>query len=660
MKFVDSRQGVASISAAPSMTENDSRHTMDGAAQRRTRRERLLGWLRSIDWSVWLLWIVLVIHYRATRGIFQGKGSGDGFLGFMYLPGLVLHHSFDLAKPAAEWITPLGREITGLVANPCPVGPVVFWLPFYLLGLLLHKLAAIPGIGFLLSLLIPSIDGKQPFTGRTEADLYMAGVGSLAAGMWGIRTLFVLLRRHVGLGGARFAIVGAVLASPLLWYLTTQPLYQHATAFFAVTLLVDAWDRYRDNLTLNRCVILGAWSGFAALQRPQEAIWMLPIALTLFSQFLVILRRGPRKALFPLFGKGVATVGSAALTFLPQVLLWIHYYGSFRAPQQSGHFLWSSPAIVESLFSMRTGIFPWVPAMYLAVAGMMVALRRWTGFTLPLVLTTLVELYVNSSAWDFHGSWSFGPRRYTDAIVMLALGLGALYAVLEQRGNRRPFPKLLWGMLALLIIQNFVLVEWVRTRRTKSSSGGAYSAATWIRWAKGPEWLARTLERTGYPFLQPASTVYALVYRTPLVSVENILGNFLNERDWRIRDFVLVPQFVVAERPAQIVEGLLPKDQPASLGNVARQVRVVVPLVMSEPLRLVVEGDFRGQDSAVVVRWNGRRLLAEPNPQKRLSFLLARSEVKSRPRWNELLLEDLPEGTQLQRIAVQSTSRWWK
>ena len=36
----------------------------------------------------------------------------------MYLPGLLLHHSFDLAKPAAEWITPLGREITGLVANP--------------------------------------------------------------------------------------------------------------------------------------------------------------------------------------------------------------------------------------------------------------------------------------------------------------------------------------------------------------------------------------------------------------------------------------------------------------------------------------------------------------------------------------------------------------
>ena len=93
---------------------------------------------------------------------------------------------------------------------------------------------------------------------------------------------------------------------------------------------------------------------------------------------------------------------------------------------------------------------------------------------------------------------------------MLALGLGALYAVLEQKGSRRLFPKILWGVLALLVIQNFILVEWVRTRRTKSSSGGAYSAATWIRWAKGPEWLARTLEQTGYPFLQPASTVYAL------------------------------------------------------------------------------------------------------------------------------------------------------
>ena len=618
---------------------------------------RLRTRFSHMDGSVWLVFLVLLIHYRATRGIFQGKGSGDGFLGFMYLPGLVLYHSFDLAKPAAEWIGPLGREITGLVANPCPIGPVLFWLPFYLLGLLFHKLAAIPGVGFVLTLFVPALDGKQPFTGRTEADLYMAGIGSLLAGMWGIWTLFQLVERHAGRRAARFAVVGSVLASPLCFYLTTQPLYQHATAFFAVTQLVDAWDRYRNQLSFRRCLIIGSWTGVAVLQRPQEAIWLLPMGLSVCALIVSAIRERTLRKLWIGIGYGMTTLATAALWFAPQVLLWIHYYGSFRAPQKPGHFLWTSPALVESLFSMRTGIFPWVPAMYLSVLGIALALRRSRSLLLPVCLTAIIELYVNASAWDFHGSWSFGPRRYTDAIVVLALGLGALYQQVEATHRSLLWRRTLWGFLFLLCIQNAVLVEWVRTRKTKSSSAGAYSAATWIRWANGPQWLARTLEQTGYPFLQPASTAYALTYRTSLSSVENLLGNFVNERDWRIREFVLTPQIVVAERPPQIVEGLLPVDAPPAQGNVAQHVRVLVPLVLSEPLRLRLEGQIPSH-SALIVRWNGRRLLPEPGSD--LSFLIPQDLVKGRPRWNELTLDDMPQGSQLQRILVQSTSRWWK
>lgn len=630
----------------------------------RTLLSRLYARCAQVDGSVWLVWIVLLIHYRATRGIFQGKGSGDGFLGFMYLPGLVLHHSFDLAKPAAEWIGPLGREITGLVANPCPVGPVLFWLPFYLLGLLFHKLAALPGVGFLLTLLVPTLDGKQPITGRTEADLYMAGIGSLLAGMWGIWTLFQLIERHSGRQAARFSVVGSVLASPLCWYLTTQPLYQHATAFFAVTQLIDAWDRYRNQLSFRRCMILGSWAGLAILQRPQEAIWLLPIGVSVCGLIGAAIdshwqrNQSALRQLWIGIGYGVTVLATATLWFVPQVLLWIHYYGSVRAPQKPGHFLWSSPALVESLFSMRTGIFPWVPAMYLAMVGIVLLLRRSRALMAPILITAMIELYVNASAWDFHGSWSFGPRRYTDAIVVLALGLGALYQHFGQKPQHRRYRRMLWGLLILLCVQNAILVEWVRTRRTKSSSGGAYSAATWIRWAKGPQWLARTLERTGYPFLQPVSALYALRYQIPVSSVENLLGNFVNERDWRIREFVLTPQIVVAERPPQIVQGILPMGTPPAQGNVDRHVRVLIPLVLSEPLRLRLEGQLPGPHSALIVRWNGQRLLPEASSD--LSFLIPQALVKGRPRWNELTIDDIAQGAQLQRILVQSTSRWWK
>lgn len=625
----------------------------------------------SIDGSVWAVWIIAILHYRFTRGIFQGKGSGDGFFGFQYLPGLVFHHSFDLAQAAPQWTAIIGRETTGLVANPCPIGPLLFWFPFYLLGLLLQKLALVPGLGILLSALVPTLKPAQVLSGQTEADLYMAGLGSLFAGLWGIRILFDFLCRHFGQTAARFATCSAVLATPLFWYLTTQPLYQHATAFFAVTMLVDLSDRYRHDLSVRRCLVLGFWSGIAALQRPQEALWMLPLALWMLGLVVSHLRMRNGKRALAVIGKGILIMSVAALLFVPQVLLWLHYYGVLRAPQKPGHFLWDTPAVVESLFSLRAGIFPWVPLTYLSACGLLIALRRHRALTLPLFLTAILELYVNASAWDFHGSWSFGPRRYTDAVVVFAVGLGALFVWLLDRipKQKQSVSRLLWGLLVLFASFNLMMVELVRQGRNKSSSAGAFSAATRVRWAKGPEFLARLLERTGYPFLQPVSAWYALAYQIPLVRVEDLLGSYVNERDWRIREVVHTPSIVVAENPPQVVEGLS-LSRLAGEGNVKSRIRVLIPLVVSEPLRLTLEGSFPGSCSALSVRWNGRRLPIEKEPgpalpagqesQRAIHIQIDQPAVFARPRFNELIVEDIPIGSKLTRITTTSTTRWWK
>ncbi len=629
---------------------------------------RFRQWAGSIDRSVWLLWLLLLLHYRFTRGIYQGKGSGDGFFGFQYLPGIIFHHSFDLARPAPEWAHIIGRETTGLVANPCPIGPLLFWFPFYLLGLLLQKLALVPGLGFVLRLLIPTLEGVRNLTGRTEADLYMAGLGSLLAGLVGIRILFDFVARHFGKPAARFATIGAVLATPLCWYLTTQPLYQHATAFFAVMMLLDLTDRYRDDLSVRRCVVLGIWSALAALQRPQEALWMLPLGFLFLSQLVAALQQGNHKGALAIVGKGLLVLLVCAIVFSPQALLWKHYYGQLRAPQKPGHFLWDTPALVESLFSLRAGIFPWVPLTYLAVIGYPLIFRRKIWLAWPLLLTALAELYVNASAWDFHGSWSFGPRRYTDAIAVLALGLAALYAAVSDRAARPIARRALSGMLLFAVLLNTLMVELIRQGRNKSSSAGAFSAATRVRWAKGPQWLARTLEQTGYPFLQPASTVYALAYRIPLVQVENLLGSYQIERDWRIREVVHTPNISVEGNPPQIVEGIRTGSAGVT-GNVGPRLRVLLPLVISEPIRIALEGSFPGPADQLVVYFNGRRLPIEKEPTqaqpgstslRSLSLLIDKSDVFARPRWNELLVEGIPSGSKLVRIATASTTRWWK
>jgi hypothetical protein len=66
---------------------------------------RVLRHFTAGDVAVALLALGCIAYYAATRGIFQGKASGDGLFGFYYLPSLVYHHTLDMGKAAGPyWI----------------------------------------------------------------------------------------------------------------------------------------------------------------------------------------------------------------------------------------------------------------------------------------------------------------------------------------------------------------------------------------------------------------------------------------------------------------------------------------------------------------------------------------------------------------------------
>ncbi len=623
-----------------------------------------------------LLVVALVVYYRATRGIFQGKASGDGFFGFMMLPGVILHHTFDLGVPAPEWAAVIGREKTGLVPNGCPIGPALLWTPTYLLGLAFDKLAAVPGLGSLLRLIVPSLHAR-PFSGREESDFFMAGLGSLAAGLLGMRLTFTLVARRLGVAAARFGVVGAIAATPLAFYFVTQPLYQHACAFFGVALLLERWDAWRGQMTLQRWAALGALGGVAMLMRQQEGLYFfLPAVDALVELGQALRARDLRRAGRTILG-GVLFLGCALLVYSPQLLLWRHYYGSFRPPQEPGHFIWWNPAILEALFSMRAGLFPWVPALYLAVPGLLLARRRLDGLVWRLGVVFALELWLNASVWDYHGSWAYGPRRYTDSVGIVALGLGGLYVTLGSgflsRGR-------LWALravvvaLALLVVWNTVLMELVRTRRVKSSAAGAYPLAMWAHWAGAPPRVVRALDHVAYPFVQPLGWIYALVYRMPVIQFEGLLGSYILERDWKIRAAFLSRGFGFAEPQWYVVDGVNRPSAgtpaaPSATGlvPVGPRVRALIPLMAREPLHLYLSGALHGQ--APRVTWNGTvvtahlRPTSSPNPAASeldvVEIDVPETIVHSRARLNELVIDNLAPGAALKRLDFNSVKEWW-
>ena len=623
------------------------------------------------DWRIGLLALAVTLYYVTTRGIFQGKASGDGFFGFMYLPSLLFHHTIDIAKEVPFWAPILGKEKTGYTANPCPIGPLVFWFPPYLIGLGLERFA----------LAFHWIKPAQ-FNGQSQFDFWMAGLGSLAAGLGGVGCVYRLLVRKLDVTAARIGTVVATLATPITWYLVTQPLYQHACAFFAVALFVERWDSWRSDdrgLTPTRMAALGAMGGFAMLTRIQEAIFLVLPGIDALVMIVVALRaRRGAEAARALAGGALLTVVTF-IVFAPQVWIWWTYFAQLRTPQAHGHMRWADPAIVSTIFSMRGGLLTWSPALYLLLPGLLLARKKLGALGLGLGLVFVLELWVNAAAWDHWASWCYGARRFTDATVTFAVGIGGFsWWILERarrlreeqlrrRGRSSRAAVALAVFLTFCVAYNGLLMELLRNNRIKSSGSGAFPASQWIKWAKGPEWLGRLFDTIGYPFAQPAGWIFAAIHHASPRAFEGSIGIYLLERDCRFHAITYFPAINFSDPGQLVLEGITGKPDPADkakppLVPVAPRVRLLVPLFARETIRFSVDGDFHGGEARVVATWNGEPLAHSPYPATtpgHIHFEVPERIVHSRSQVNDLTL-DLPEGSKMQKVEFQSFEPWWQ
>jgi hypothetical protein len=613
------------------------------------QRSRLLRAFTAGDRWIFGLALALTAYYCATRGIFQGKASGDGYFGFMYLPSLLDNHTLDLAKTVPFWARILGTEKTGHVANPCPVGPLFFWTPTYLLA---RGMEVVAGLVVKLPKLGPPYDAAND----PQFDFWMAGLGSFFAGLAGLAATFRLLARRLSVGAARFGTIVMAIGTPLAWYLTVQPMYQHACAFFVVALLVERWDAWREAMTFRRWLWLGFLGGAAMLMRLQEATWLILPGLDAAAQLLSSLRaRRWREARQALIG-GAAMAAVALIVFVPQLLVWRYYFGFIRPPQPPGHMRWLDPALVATVFGMRGGLLPWSPALYLVVPGLILMRKKLGGLAWRLGLLLAIEVWVNASAWDHWGSWAFGARRFTDANVAFAVGIAAVYE----------WAKSLRGRVVVLSIGVFcatygaLLMDLTRRGKIKNSGSYAFPASTWIKWADGPAWLGRITDVIGYPFCQPAGWIYAAIYHVPPKTFEGVVGTHVMERDCRIHSVVYAQAVDFADPGERVVGGIIgpPVGKPPNaMVPVKSSVRILVPMFASEPVKAKLTGDFHFQEAKVAIRWNGEPVVITPT-RDAIIFEVPKERVHSRSRTNVVELS-LPEGTMLKKLELASTSVWY-
>ncbi len=389
------------------------------AAALRTAEARPAATFTLVGLAFAVAYLVGVLAFPSGSGRII---NGDAIQYFAYLQSAVVDGDLDFSNDYRQlyrtadpetnvWLR--SRTPAGRLPNMMSVGPAMLWSPFYVATRL--------------------VLGTGAAGERAQAVLYasvgVAGVFYAMIGAWlTFRACALLFPQRI----AFWATLVVWLGGPALYYSSVSPTYSHATSLFAVSLFVYVWLRTRGAHGYGRMLLLGTLAGLVALVRWQDVLVLLLPAV----EAIGAVRR--RQASVAAVAIGLILLCLAAgLVFTPQLLAWQAIYGApLLIPQGAGFMVWTSPAVLGVLFSLKRGLFSWTPALLPAVAGLPLLIRRdrLTGWATVAVLAASV--YVNAAVRDWWAGEAFGARRFIGDSVFFALGLSAVMALPQLA--RRP------------------------------------------------------------------------------------------------------------------------------------------------------------------------------------------------------------------------------
>ena len=383
--------------------------------------------VRSARWGILATLVALLIFLHLFAERHQTGTSSDGYYTWLFARSLVYDHDIDFTNDYALCGDPHHKGVlrgTNHPDNPFYVGPSVTWAPvLWVLRATKH------------------ISQTEPESVRLACQGVLPVETLLVAPFLGALTVWLLYRIARRYGGDGVAALCAALlgmGTPLLANAAIMVSYTHVYDAFWAAVAILAALRASERPTLARWSLTGIAVGLDLLQRPVSVLYgVVPLALAITGARAPLLRR----IVGPLLG---LALGVAFFGVLPQVLVYKYLYGHYwigaphgRFYMQYGH---AHPWLL--LFAPHGGLFFTSPVAWLAVPGLAVGLRD--PRTRVLMASSLVAIaatvWLSSAALDWDASWTFGARRLTSVVGLLAaptaLALGRMERWLRARPAR--------------------------------------------------------------------------------------------------------------------------------------------------------------------------------------------------------------------------------
>jgi hypothetical protein len=415
---------------------------------------------RRYEWIIFLVFLVSLPLVNPWV-----RGDGVGYYAFARAP--LIEHSLDFThdyqsanqsfredrldangQPFERYRTP-----TGHLENHFTVGPAILWAPFLLVAHVLVLIGRALGSGV-------AADGfSAPYR-------YAMAVGTCVYGFLALLLSYRLARKYTGPVWAFLACLAVWWASSLPVYMYFNPSWSHAHSAFVVALFLWYWDATRANRSLRQWLVLGLITGLMLDVYYANLMVVSVLVVEAVRQYILILRGNQvpqmraldlmkRHALF-----GLVVCVSLLPTFYSR---WVVYGGPFETGYlKLRDFLWTSPALLQVLFSANHGLLSWTPLLAISFLGIAVLAWRTPEVGVPIAVASLAFYIFFALYPDWAGISSYGNRFFVSLTAIFILGLAvALERIGEIFRRQRVAVAMISVILGVFALWNLGLIyQW--------------------------------------------------------------------------------------------------------------------------------------------------------------------------------------------------------
>ena len=375
--------------------------------------------------------IAIVIYFVSWPFIykFSNPFTWDTFGYYLYLPLSFIYHDLGISDysiienvQAKQFISDTLYQIyeseTGDMLIRYPLGLSVLLSPFYLVG---HYIAG--------------------FTHYSQDGFSLPYQLAIISGCLFYISTSILLIRKILLTWFNDNIVAITLlliciGTNYMNQATVSSSMPHTLVFFIYTLIILFTIKWHNEKKVIYAGLLGGAIGLAVICRPTEIIAILIPLLWGVKNFGDLKNKIRTIWEYHKISLVIALVCGFFFVFL-QMLYWKIYAGSFifnsyNNPGEGLDLL--APHTIDFLFSFRKGWLIYTPIMVFAVIGFYQVKKKRPEFFWPLLVFTVLNVYLASSWTNWWYAQCFGQRAMVQSYVIMSIPLGFfIQAILKHR-----------------------------------------------------------------------------------------------------------------------------------------------------------------------------------------------------------------------------------